>query len=614
MSHFGARYWQTVRSGFLLLTLILSTFLALPAQALVTVDASTLEQRIDLLPHVQYRRTSVELGLADVRALEEAHWELNDTGKMSFGQLNDALWLRVRLQGVSPKREPTYVRVDYPHHDYIDAYFVRDGEVVALFQGGDKRPFDVRAVEHRTYLFPLDAVFSDTAAPVDLYLRVQSGGPVQVPLDLVTYRQVAEEERRFMLWVGAYFGVIAIMLLYNGFILFTIRNRVYLFYLAYVAATGMLQFALFGLGFQWLWSAAGINNYAMLLVTGSVPLFALAFVSSFIELKRIGDPVDRFVVRALGMVFVGILMGAFFLSYSLVLQTAHVASFGAVFVGFYLGAKYWMRGIKAARIFTIAWFSYLVCIFAYLLDIASVVEPNAFSRQALAIGSVLELALLSLAFADKLNEEKELRMHAQKQVLAVQIEMNEDLDRKVRERTEELQLANQRLQEVSITDGLTKLYNRRHFDELYTREYVRAFREQSSLCVLMIDVDFFKQVNDQYGHQFGDLCLVRAGEIIATGIRRPPDIAARYGGEEFVLVLPNTDLDGGHKVAMNLHRRFAETVVSDGERTVSMTVSIGVAGHMPAAREGRDELLKEADSLLYVAKQAGRNRIERQAS
>src|SRR5690606_656780 len=180
------------------------------------------------------------------------------------------------------------------------------------------------------------------------------------------------------------------------------------------------------------------------------------------------------------------------------------------------------------------------------------------------------------------------------------LEMNEDLDRKVRERTKELEQANQRLQEVSMTDGLTKLYNRRHFDDIYTREYVRAFREQSPLCVLMIDVDYFKQINDRHGHQFGDFCLVKAGEIIASSIRRPPDIAARYGGEEFVLVLPNTDLEGGHKVAMKIHQQFAITPVCDGERTLGMTVSIGVAGHIPATRDGRDELLKIADSLLYA--------------
>src|SRR5690606_27907281 len=175
-------------------------------------------------------------------------------------------------------------------------------------------------------------------------------------------------------------------------------------------------------------------------------------------------------------------------------KVLHIASFVGVILGFYLGAKYWMRGVQSGRIFTLAWGVYLVFIYAYLLDISSAVESTAFSRQALAIGSAIELALLSMAFADKLKEEKELRMRAQKQVLAVQIEMNEDLDRKVRERTEELELANQRLQEVSITDGLTKLYNRRHFDDIYTREYVRAFREQSPLCVLMIDVDHFKQI------------------------------------------------------------------------------------------------------------------------
>src|SRR5690606_20413135 len=256
----------------------------------------------------------------------------------------------------------------------------------------------------------------------------------------------------------AYFGVIAIMLVYNGFTLFVVRNHVYALYLAYVAATSMLQFALFGLGFQWGWPGwAGFNNQAVIFLAGLVPFTAVAFVINFIELKRVGDRADYWVSSTLLAIFGALLLGSFFLPYLLVLKVLHIASFVGVILGFYLGAKYWMRGVQSGRIFTLAWGVYLVFIFAYLLDITSTVESTAFSRQALAIGSAIELALLSMAFADKLNEEKELRMRAQKQVLAVQIEMNEDLDRKVRERTEELELANQRLQEVSITDGLTKL-------------------------------------------------------------------------------------------------------------------------------------------------------------
>jgi diguanylate cyclase len=179
----------------------------------------------------------------------------------------------------------------------------------------------------------------------------------------------------------------------------------------------------------------------------------------------------------------------------------------------------------------------------------------------------------------------------------------------VRERTEALEDANRQLQEVSVTDGLTRIKNRRFFEEASHAEYQRAYREKTPLSVLMIDIDHFKKVNDTYGHQFGDLCLQRAAELVAGSLKRPPDMAARYGGEEFVVLLPNTSCEGAMTVAEQIHRAFSNHEISDGQHSLTLTVSIGLAGEVPADRDGRERLLKQADDFLYVAKESGRNRI-----
>ena len=241
---------------------------------------------------------------------------------------------------------------------------------------------------------------------------------------------------------------------------------------------------------------------------------------------------------------------------------------------------------------------------------------NWFTEHMTQIGASLQAVLLSFAMAHRMTSERRMReraqlesAEAQQQLLAHQIRANQDLDRVVRERTEELEKTNSKLKEISATDGLTNLLNRRAFEELFRNEYKRAYREKSSIALLMIDLDHFKRINDQYGHPFGDLCLIKAAELVRASIRRPQDVAARYGGEEFILLLPNTDLEGAACIAQTLLANLAQTIVSDGQHQVFMTASIGAASQIPDNDSSREALLKTADLNLYAAKENGRNQV-----
>src|SRR5690606_38833832 len=130
--------------------------------------------------------------------------------------------------------------------------------------------------------------------------------------------------------------------------------------------------------------------------------------------------------------------------------------------------------------------------------------------------------------------------------------------------------------QISNTDALTQLHNRRHFDETFASEFKRAFRDKLPLSVLLMDIDHFKMINDRYGHPFGDLCLVSAAGFVRASIRRPPDFAARYGGEEFIVLLPNTDLAGSLHIANLIRDRFNASTVEEGDVKVTITVSIGL--------------------------------------
>lgn len=178
----------------------------------------------------------------------------------------------------------------------------------------------------------------------------------------------------------------------------------------------------------------------------------------------------------------------------------------------------------------------------------------------------------------------------------------------VRQRLEQ---ANERLQQLSLTDPLTTLANRRSFDHAIAVEWSRGLRQQAQLCLLLLDIDFFKQYNDTYGHQAGDQCLIRVAQVLEGIAQRATDMAARYGGEEFALLLPGTNTRGGYIVAERLLELLQQQAIPHRSSPISpvITMSIGVAACIPNGYQSPDVLIAQADEALYTAKRTGRSRV-----
>jgi diguanylate cyclase (GGDEF)-like protein len=173
----------------------------------------------------------------------------------------------------------------------------------------------------------------------------------------------------------------------------------------------------------------------------------------------------------------------------------------------------------------------------------------------------------------------------------------------------ELQAANHELQLLAHLDGLTKIANRRCFDEFLSKEWQRLCRSLQPLALLMLDVDYFKPYNDFYGHQGGDDCLIQIAQAIQKVISRPADLAARYGGEEFVVVLPETNQEGAITVAQTICSAIRSLAIPHQASKISetITISIGIASLVPVSNLRPDYLTEQADKALYLAKQQGRN-------
>ncbi len=174
---------------------------------------------------------------------------------------------------------------------------------------------------------------------------------------------------------------------------------------------------------------------------------------------------------------------------------------------------------------------------------------------------------------------------------------------------EDLLEVNKKMERLSFLDGLTEVYNRRGFDRALSKEWRRMRRDNNTLSLLMIDVDFFKKYNDHYGHQAGDDCLKQIAKTLDNNTFRPADIVARYGGEEFAILLPRTETEGAILTANRLVKAIEakEIIHENSSASHVITISIGLSQSSSKGNNNIEKLIKSADNGLYRAKSNGRN-------
>ena len=248
-----------------------------------------------------------------------------------------------------------------------------------------------------------------------------------------------------------------------------------------------------------------------------------------------------------------------------------------------------------------------------LLDI-SMPEMNGFDvlRQLKDNPKTQEIPVIFVTgIPDSYNEEKGLTLGAvdyiTKPFSPAVVSARINIQLKLRRLTKNLQIANQELTEMAMTDSLTNAFNRRHFMQAAQSELKRLHRHKHPACTIMLDIDNFKKINDQFGHGIGDQVLVET-TILCKSILRLNDIFGRLGGEEFGILLPETGLEEASEIAKRLCQVLAESEIEIESSKIKFTASFGVS-HLWASDVSCEQSLKRADLALYKAKNDGRNRV-----
>jgi diguanylate cyclase len=273
-----------------------------------------------------------------------------------------------------------------------------------------------------------------------------------------------------------------------------------------------------------------------------------------------------------------------------------------------------LRGYKPARLFLLAWSMFLIGTTAFTLLAFAILPQSFWTQYGVQIGSALELLLLSLALGHRYAGLRNANIRL------VQ-DANERLERGLIDRTRELRTtlaqlgeANVKLQEFSRRDPLTGAYNRRHFHEALTKALDTSGNKHKSQALLLLDIDHFKRINDQYGHLVGDDCLKSISRSINEIAQTLNGLAARYGGEEFVLLLPGTDARMALQTAETVRLRIQQTIIHSHGHVIQLSASIGV--HTIGVQQDilPDEAIRLADEALYRAKHDGRNCVRHSIS
>jgi hypothetical protein len=460
---------------------------------------------------------------------------------VNLGFTRSVYWLRLALRNAGDKASEHLLEVENPRLSRIDFYQPDVHGVYRSVETGGDLPFASRAYSNRNFVFPVSL---PAHAEQLVYLRVQSTIAIIVPARLWTVPAFHANERNDYMVQAWYFGMAAAMALFNLMLFIALKDRIYFQYVLFVVLAVLTIAAKSGMASEFVWPGVILWSNVSYYLCASLALAALLmFTRGMLDTAQLTPRVDRLLGWLIGIYLLSPL--AYFVALQTVARTAVLLFMVTAFLILITGVICAFKRQRSAYFFVGAFGLLMVGGAMTTMRSVGLLPTNAFTVDGLQLGSALEMLLLAFALADRYNVMRREKVETQQALLQSQqllldtLKSSERvLEQRVAERTHELQTVNAQLETLSLVDGLTGIANRRHFDAVLAKEWERARRLGQPLALVLMDVDWFKQYNDHYGHQAGDQCLREIARVFADTVSRTSDLVARYGGEEFVCIAP----------------------------------------------------------------------------
>lgn len=597
------------------------------------VDAGVVDLRADQAAYELGRQVEwlrdpeYVLTAEDLAADASARWQQSSQVVPNLGYGNDAVWFRVGLHNVNVDTH-WYLHINYPLIRDLDLFVVRDGVMSEVFQTGDRYEFSARPLDHRDFVFPLSI---SKGSGITLLVRLSGPYSLQMPLILMSEQAMLQYEAKASLLHGLFFGFVLVMSLYNFFVYWVTRERSYLFYVMFSLSIGVFQAVQQGFAYQFLWPAEiWWQNKATVIFLHLSILSSVLFASNFLDLK---EHRPRFYRAALVLIALSLICLVItpFVGELPILWFGVVLALPACLLGSIGGWMAWRDGREDGRVFSIAWAIFLLGVLALSLNKLGLVSRNFATEHGAEIGTVIELALLAFALGGRINRERgerlklELRAReleraalvAKEHALELERMGKEQLERSVRERTDDLHRAltelsdmNRKLELLSTQDPVTGVGNENIFLRALKQEWERAFRAGECLSLTVVELDGYRDVVADYGLVAAEECLKNVATILERVVCRPADVITRYGDKVFGILLPNTSSTGALHLAQKVAEQVHERPFDFGICQIHASVSIGIASEIPLRIDRHKELLLAAESAVYVAQNNGGNQIQ----
>lgn len=553
-------------------------------------------------------------------------WQRPNQNQISLGMSNQVHWFKATLNTLSTHKT-WLLEIDYPLLDSVKLWFVQGNSVIAHYSVGDTLVFAQRVIEHENFVFPVPA----NGQLVDVYISTDTKGATRLPLKIWQQQDYLAFTSKNVLLMGGFFGLMLAMGLSSLFLFITTRSSIFLIYTGYVIFIGLTFSAIQGIGYRHIWpNFPWFQQHAMGIFANLTLCLSILFCDQLLNVKAFSTKLSN-LLKIIACIFMLGLLMSFFSPLPVFLNAFLVILCVSELIILALVIWLWMQGLTLAGYYTLATAVLFLSGFVLTLDALEIVHFSLPSYYLLMLGAAIETMLLALILAISHNQQRQTLLSAQsellekerqaqedhKSLLALQENATEELEYKVQERTLELEIAlrelsetNRELQEKNTLDPLTGIRNRSYFDKKYQAEVRRSRREQTNLSVVMMDIDHFKKVNDQYGHLVGDECIKTVARTLEKALKRPSDDVCRYGGEEFALVLPSTDLEGALILVEQLRAEIEKTSIQAEDVTVNITISAGIGSAIAELNQPEDVILALADKQLYHAKNTGRNNVK----
>lgn len=535
-----------------------------------------------------------------------AEWLTAPGQRVSTGFGAHTTWVSWPLPSADENAGVRMLQLDTGSARELTAWLVnRRGQVLRRFELGAARNFEQRLKPQTEFVVPIVSSRNITVIARIRSVEPMQFSPVLWPAD--TYRQVTAYQHAGHAIVA---GIGVAMMLFGLMMFVSLREKAYLIFFAWIPVLLLLLSVESGLAFQWLWpEKPNGNNFAAIAAPALFGAVTALLTMNALELTANPPVWLRVVFQVSGMASLAMIATLTLIPWSIAIQLSWALCSVILFTSVLASLIRITQRARAAGGYLVGILAACAAVPGHWAIEMGWAPPLAHNELLLLGAGSFSIVAISVGLAQRLYSEERLSQHAQANLMKSHKAATARLEENVRARTFELEIANERLARVNRIDGLTGVFNRRHFDESIRDAVRNAISSGQPMAAMMIDLDFFKRLNDTYGHAAGDACLIEAAKRAEACVPETDGMIARYGGEEFVGLLSGTTPEQAQRVAEAIRASIEQAeVVHDGV-SIRMTASLGLNCAVPDATGDPAAFLACADEALYVAKENGRNQV-----